>query len=117
MKYLTLSIPGVNGSPVPIDSGLPSGVPTGGLDTTGVSTISAFIILFVVFAILFALWNVWKGGWDMITSHGHKEGLKRGWERVVFALLGLVFVFLTFFAISIVNSLFGTDMFPFLKFN
>jgi hypothetical protein len=119
---LALKIPGIENS---IDSNLPSGIPTGGLFSdsagtavggTGVNAISAFIILAVILAILFTLWNIWRGGWDMIMSRGLKEKVKSGRDRITNALLGLIFLFLSFFAISILNTLLGTDMFPFLKF-
>jgi hypothetical protein len=117
---IALTIPGLNGN---LDSGLPKGVPTGGLFDpggnaagNGIVIIRTFIILFVVITVLMGAWLIWKSGWDMITSHGQKENWKRSWQSLSKAILGLFFLFLTFILIGVVNALFGTDMFPFLKF-
>jgi hypothetical protein len=119
---LALKIPGMDN---PINSNLPTGVPVGGFDfdkTTGIAggigmnIISAFIILIVIISILYALWNIWLGGWQLILSTGIKEKVKNSRDRILNALLGLIFLILSFFAIGVLNALFGTDMFPFLKF-
>lgn len=118
MRYLSLSIPGFPN----IDTGnpnltpLPSGVPTGGLETTGQRTIQAFIIFIVIVAILFALWNLGKGGLDIIQSRGLKEKVKSGRERVMFGFIGLIMFFLSFFFINVIGRFFGFDLLPFLKF-
>jgi hypothetical protein len=118
---LALKIPGMD---QPIDSNLPSGVPTGGFNFdlngnasgTGVNIISAFLILIVVLSVIYTLWNIWLGGWQLILSRGVKEKIKNGRNRILNALLGLIFLFLSFLVIGIINALFGIDMFPFLKF-
>lgn len=116
MEKIALKIPGVDGNPMQIDSGLPPGVPTGGLETTGQNAIFVFIVLTVAIAILFALWSILKGGLDIIMSAGHKEGVKSGRERVIYALLGLVFVFLSFVLIGAINAFFGGNLLPFVPF-
>jgi hypothetical protein len=121
MKYLSLTIPGMN---QPIDSNLPSGVPKGGFNFdnngnasgTGVNIISTFLILIVVLSIIYTLWNIWLGGWQLILSRGIKEKVKNGRNRILSALLGLIFLILTFLVVGILNALFNTNMFPFLKF-
>jgi hypothetical protein len=123
MKYLTLSIPGMNGTP--ITSNLPSGVPTGGFDFdkttgiysgTGVSIISTLLILIVVLSVIYTLWNVWLGGWQLILSRGVKEKVKNARNRILSALLGLIFLILCFLVVGVLNAFFNTNMFPFLKF-
>lgn len=108
---LTLSIPGANGTPMKIDSDLP--VPTGGLETTGQNTIHAFVNLTLVIAILVALWFIVRGGLDMITSEGQKEKIKSARERVIFALVGLIFIFLSFTMINIIEAFFGFNLLRF----
>lgn len=114
MKYLSLSIPGTNGTPMRIDSGLP--VPTGGLSTTGINAISVFVTLIVIVAIFFALWSVGKGGLQLIQSKGQKEEIQKGRERIFYALFGLIMIFLSFAFISAISAFFGVDLVPFLKF-
>lgn len=126
MRYLSLTIPGTNGTPMQIDSNLPSGVPVGGLFDkldkyghpagTGVSIISSFIILIVTISIIISLWFVLKGGWDLITSSGHKEKIHKGRDRILYALLGLIFVFMSFLMLGLANALVGTNLLPFVSF-
>lgn len=104
---IALSIPGANGIPVQIDSGLP--VPTGGL-ATGQNIIFTFITLTIVIAILVSLWFVLKGGWDIIISKGHKEAIQKGRERVIWALMGLIYVFLSLIIMSAFSALFRYDL-------
>lgn len=108
MKYLSLTIPGTNGTPVQIDSGLP--VPTGGLFDTGTDAIRVFINLTLIIAILAALYLIGYGGLDMITSEGEKEKRKRGRDKVMYAVLGLIVIFLSFTAFNIISSFFGFDL-------
>lgn len=109
---IALSIPGTDGQPMKIDSGLSGIVPTGGLDK-GLNIIWALLILIVVFGILIALWHVLKGGVDIIMSRGIKEKFQSGRDRVVYALLGLGIIFLAFFAINIISSVLGYNLLPF----
>jgi len=121
MQYLSLSIPGFG----QVDSGLPSGVPVGGFKFddkgnvsggTGVNAIQAFVILIIVVAALFTLWEIGKGGWDIVQSRGVKEKIHSGRERVFYAIFGLIMIFLSFAFIAIASALFGVDLLPFLKF-
>lgn len=120
MKYLSLTIPGLKGTP--IDSGLPTGVPTGGLfDGKGAAgmgqiTMQAFIILTVIVAILLALYTIIRGGLNIIQSGGDKERVKSGRQRVIYAIFGLIMLFLSFLFISVASAFFGFDLLPFLKF-
>jgi hypothetical protein len=125
---IALNIPGYG----QIDSGLPAGVPAGGLyeyDASGkvmldvngnpihgigFTVIQAFVILIVVMAIIFAIWNFWRGGLDMMKSRGNKESFKKGRERIFLTALGLGFLFLTFALVGVLNALLNIDMFPFL---
>lgn len=112
MDKIALTIPGMNGTP--IDSGLPIGVPTGGLGTSGSNIILTLINMFLVVATLFALYQAIVGGMAIITSRGSKEGLKKSWEKVLFAFIGLIFIFFSFAAINILSSFVGIPLLPFL---
>lgn len=114
---IALSIPGFEN----IDTNLPGGAPSGGLfdssgnvGGTGVNTIQALTILVVIVAILFALWSIGKGGWDIVQSMGKKEKLNRGRERIFLTIWGLIMIFLSFAFIGIASALFGVDLLPFL---
>lgn len=125
MKYLSLSIPGANGTPVQIDSGLPSGVPTGGLFDfdkagnatagTGINIIWVAIELFLVGAVLLSIYYIIRGGINMITSGGDKEKIQKGRQRVWYAIIGLIVVFLSFFMVNIIGILFGVNLLSFTR--
>lgn len=124
MKYLSLSIPGTNGTPVQIDSGLPSGVPTGGLFDkagnkvvagTGTNIIWIAIELFLVGAVLLSIYYIIRGGMNIITSGGDKEKIQRGRQRVWYAIIGLIVVFLSFLMVNIIGTLFGANLLSFSK--
>lgn len=110
MRYLTLSIPGTGGTPIKIDSGLPTGVPTGGLFGTGENVIGVAIELVLVGAILLSLFYIIRGGINMITSGGHKEKLQLGRERVRYAIIGLVIIFMSFFIVNAIGTIFGVPL-------
>src|SRR3989344_7277752 len=113
---IALSIPGPDGNPIKIDSGLPSGVPTGGLfnkagdaAVTGINAISVAIELVLVGAVLLSLFYIIRGGINMISSGGHKEKFQLGRERVRYAIIGLVIIFMSFFMINVIGTFFGVN--------
>ena len=110
MQKLTLSIPGTDGTPIKIDSGLPKGVPTGGLFGTGQNIIWVAIELFILGAILLSVYYIIRGGINMTTSGGDKEKFQRGRERVRYAIIGLIFIFFSIFFVNLIGTLFGINL-------
>lgn len=116
MGKLTLSIPGSGGTPIQIDSGLPKGVPTGGLFDkagnagTGINAVWVGIELFLLGAVLLSVYYIIRGGINMTTSGGDKEKFHTGRERVRYAIIGLIVIFLSFFMINIIGTLFGINL-------
>lgn len=117
----------MNGTPMPIDSDLPSGVPKGGLfdykdlnnpvvGGTGTSIIETLIILTVIVAIFFALWAIFKGGLELIQSNGRKETIQKAWFRILYGVLGLVMVFGAFLYLGAFSHFLGANLLPFLPF-
>ena len=115
MKYLSLSIPGTGGTPIQIDSGLPKGVPTGGLFGTGQNIIWVAIELFILGAILLFIYYVIRGGINMTTSGGDKEKFQQGRERVRYAIIGLIVVFFSIFMVNFIGGLFGVNLLSLYK--
>jgi hypothetical protein len=107
---ISLTMPGYG----PIDSGLPTGVPTGGLDTTGAKTISTFIDVLLIGATLYAVWLIIMGGMAMSRSRGNKEIFKKSWDKVLFAIIGLIFIFIMLFVINVLGVFYGASLLPFL---
>lgn len=114
MEKLTLSIPGFGN----IDSGLPKGVPTGGLfegnKATGINIIWVAIELLLVGAVLLSIYYIIRGGVNMMTSGGDKEKFTAGRERVRYAIIGLILIFASFFFINIIGKFFGINLLFFL---
>lgn len=107
---IALSIPGTGGTPIQIDSGLPKGVPTGGLSGTGQNVIWVAIELLLVGAVLLSIYSIIRGGINIITSGGDKEKFQRGRERVRYSIIGLIVIFLSFLLVNIIGALFGINL-------
>jgi hypothetical protein len=107
MRYLSLTLNGT-----PIDP--PPGVPKGGLNDAGVNVIVVAIDLLILGAVLFSLYQILTGGISLAMSRGDKEMIKKTREKVVFAVLGLIIIFLVFAGINALSSFVGTPLLPFL---
>jgi hypothetical protein len=107
---IALTIPGMG---KPIDSGLP--VPIEGPNITVQSIIITFLNLLMVIAILFCLYQIIIGGMAISIGRGNKEALKRGMDKVVFAILGLIFIFMAIFVINALGDFAGFNLLPFLS--
>lgn len=103
---IALTIPGFG----KLDSGLPSGVPTGGLEGTGSNAIGVLIEFLLIAAVLFSIYSLIRGGINMITSGGIKEKFQIGRERARYAIIGLFIVFASFFIINLIGSSFGINL-------
>jgi len=47
------------------------------------------------------------GGFDLLTSGGNPEGIKKGTNKIVYAMVGFIIILSTFFILQIVELLFG----------
>jgi hypothetical protein len=91
-----------------IDTGVP--VPTGGLSTTGANVVRLIVIFLVLAAIFVALYYILIAGLNLITSRGHKENIKNNRDALVFAILGLFLIFLSFFFINFLGTFVGYNL-------
>lgn len=92
-----------------IDSGLPEGVPTGGLDTAN-KIISVLIEFALVAALGYALYVIAHAAFNMITSGGDKERFAQGRERLRFAIIGLLVIIFSFFVINLFAGFFNVPL-------
>jgi hypothetical protein len=99
MKYLALSINGNQIAP-------PPGVPSGGVGTSLNSIISVGVNLLMIIAILLCIVYIIWGGINWVMSEGDKQKLSQARQKVVFAIIGLIVVFLAYFIVSFVFGLF-----------
>jgi len=94
MRYLSLSLPDARGAIQPIIA--PSGIPTGGIDTSGTDIIQLIINLLFLFGIILAIASVIYGGIQMIMSEGDKQKVQNARNRLIYSIVGFVVILLAF---------------------
>ena len=111
MKYLALTIPGNNGS---IDIKAPSDIMSTGGPHTLDNIISAGLNLAMVVAVIACLLMLILGGFNWITSEGDKQKVASARNRILFSVIGLIVVFISFMIINIIYTFFFGAGFNFL---
>lgn len=84
----------------------PGSIPEGGLDTAQGITQNVIMLLFIIAIILTLFFMIW-GGIKWLTSQGDKTKVDSARKTIVYSIIGLVVVFLSYFIISIVTTFFG----------
>lgn len=102
MSQLSLVIPGAGGNPITINP--PAKIPSGGVGFTLDNIMGVGLSLLIISAILLSLLYLIWGGISWITSEGDKQKLAQARQKIVFAIIGLIVVFLAF---SIINAISG----------
>ncbi|MFH1186633.1 MAG: hypothetical protein V1697_00505 [Candidatus Levyibacteriota bacterium] len=103
MKELVLKI---NGQEVQA----PEGVPVGGADTGSQIISLSVTVLFIVAILLALIFLIW-GGIDWTTSQGDKNKVHAAREKIVYSIIGLSVVLLSFFIVSLVSGILGVKLF------
>lgn len=99
MNYLALTI---NGTPMQA----PPTIPTGGLNMLE-GILGNGLVLAMVFAAIFALFIILRGGIQWIASGGEKGKVEQARMRIIYGILGLLLVFVSYAIINLVLGLFG----------
>lgn len=107
-SLLSLKVPGPNGTSVEISA--PPGIPTEGLSGSGGKIIGWGITMFLIFAVILALGFLMYAGFMWVTSRGDKEKLSNARRTIIFAVVGLLICFLSFFLIGVFGTLFNIDL-------
>ena len=102
-KLLTLQVPGYE------KIAAPKNVPTGGL-TEGAGIIQTLITLAFVTAIVVALFMLVYSGIEWVLSRGDKQKLDAARMRIIYTIIGLVVIFLSFMIVNMVGALFGVEL-------
>lgn len=103
-KLLALTIEGYGEVQAPND------IPTGGWFTAEKALQNGIIItliLTVALSLAFFLWGAIK--W--ITSEGDKGKIDAARKTIIYSVIGLILVILSFFIITMVGNVFGVDFF------
>jgi TRAP-type C4-dicarboxylate transport system permease small subunit len=97
MKFLALQIPAANGNPIQINGvgGMPEGGPNSLASIVGLGL--NLLLLAALFLSLFYL--IW-GGFNWLMSEGEKQRISQAREKVVYAIIGLAVVFMSFLIIN-----------------
>lgn len=98
MKELALSVNGTAINP-------PQGIPTGGLSTSGVDVMQvAYILLFVLGDVLALAFVIYAGiQWTM--SGGDKQKIQAARNRLIYSIVGLIVISMSFFIVQTVIKL------------
>lgn len=101
MKYLSLTIGDQ-------EITAPAVVPQGGL-IEFLNIGSNFIGLIFLVAIILAFFVVIYGGLRWILSGGDKSKIQTARQTIIFAIIGLIVLFLSYFIVNIVTNFFGFE--------
>jgi len=84
----------------------PSGIPAGGLTETYSYGSNILTIVYVIVTILALAYLLW-GGYRWIMSGGDKTKIQNARNTLIFAIVGLIFIFLSFLIINIITYIFN----------
>lgn len=82
-----------------------------GIGTYTISTLlsTAVTILFIV-AIVLTLFFLIYAGIDMITAGGEKQKVVNARNKLTFAVVGLIIVFLSYFIVNLIGTILGVNL-------
>ncbi len=115
MKLLGLKIDPITQNGDPINVKPPGGLPSGGFgpskDSLGNHLVQWFFVAVFIIAALLALFYFIYGGIQWITSGGDKTKVQAARNKMVYSVIGLIIVFLAFFIVTLIGSLFHVTFF------
>lgn len=94
----------------------PANIPTGGLSGPGSNILQTVITILFVTAIVVALFMLIYSGIQWIMSRGDQEKLGAARLRIIFSIIGLVVIFLSFVVINVIGTVFGVKLLDFGDF-
>lgn len=114
MKLLTLTVPGVNSSPLQIHG--VGGMPEGGPDSL-LQIVRTGLDLLLLGAVILSLFFLIWGGFNWLMSEGDKQRVASARQKIVYSILGLLVVFFAFLIINVIHGfLLGSNAGP-LNYN
>lgn len=88
----------------------PNGIPTGGLFTAGQNIIQLLFGLAFFFAAIVALFALVYAGYNWMEAGGDKQKLVVAKETIIYVIIGLIVIFLSFLIINLIGGFFGVKL-------
>ena len=104
IEKVAFSVPGAGGSSIPVE-GI-AGMPSGGTNILQITLQSGLTFVFAIAGVVAMFFIIW-GGISWITSGGEKEKIEEARKKIVYALIGLVIIFMSYLIVKTVGGLFG----------
>lgn len=98
MKELALIL---NGTSIPA----PTGIPSGGFDTSGINIIQVALTILFILADVAALAFVIYAGIQWAMSGGDKQKIQSARNRLVYSIIGLIVISISFFIVQVVIAI------------
>ena len=86
----------------------PPAIPTGGLAKAYLYGSNVILLAYVVFTIVALFFLLW-GGIRWITSSGDKTKVQAARNTLIYATIGLIIIFLSYFIINIITTIFNVQ--------
>lgn len=99
-----LNIPGIGNIPAP------SGFKFTGTSGDLASVINALLKYIYPFAGIIMFFLLIAGGFQLLTSTGNPESTKKAYQKILFAIIGFIFIFITFWLAQILQIILGVDI-------
>src|ERR1035437_9047789 len=100
MKLLTLQIPNSDSGGVPINIHGVCGMPEGGPNALANYVGTGLNLLILAAVILCLLYLIW-GGINWVMSEGEKQKLNQARQKIIYSIIGLGVVFVSFLMINV----------------
>jgi TRAP-type C4-dicarboxylate transport system permease small subunit len=97
MKKIALQIPGANGNPIQING--VGGMPEGGTNALANIVATGLDLLILTALILCLIWFIW-GAINWMMSGGDKQKVNQAREKLVYSMIGLGVILLSFLIIN-----------------
>lgn len=110
MKLLSLTI---EGAPIQAPPEVQNIVNKAGEAPFGQNIIKLGVELVLIGVILLALFYLIYGGIKLIISRGEKQMVQQAREQMMYAILGLIIAFSSFFILAVIGKIFGIKLIGF----
>jgi TRAP-type C4-dicarboxylate transport system permease small subunit len=102
MKYLSLTI---NGTPIPVPTSVQH------FNDISLDKLVQFAVSIIfTLAIILALGYLIYGAVQWIISEGDKQKVQTARQAIIYSIVGLVIIFMSFFIISLISHFFGVNL-------